>query len=102
MFIKMFVVGAVIATVRAFASPFVGDEWAKIVSHVAGALYAAFVVADTWKRASTIAAVTLIWTAGLFYFLDYRPDIFGFGIMTACGAVAYQIVRPLRRELQRS
>ena len=99
----MFFVGAWMTAiaVRLFASPFVGPHLADRLGLEAGLLFAVFAFAGTARRALLIAALTLLWGAGLFYFLDYRRDAVGFAIMAGCGLFAYLFVRRLRRrELQ--
>ena len=60
-----------------------------------------FAFASTVKQGLWISALTLLWGAGLSYFLDFRRDAVGFAVMATCGAVAYLLVRPYRRDLQR-
>ena len=61
-----------------------------------------FAFAPTMKRALVLSALTLLWGAGLFYFLDVRRDAVGFAVMATCGAIAFLIGWPLRkRDLQR-
>lgn len=85
---------------RLLAFPFAGPDLANRLGIEAGLVFAVFAFAGTVKRALLIAALTLLWGAGLFYFLDYRRDAVGFAVMVGCGIVAYLISRPYRRELQ--
>lgn len=95
----MFYLGAVntAIAVRMFANPFVSPELAKILSIEAGLIFAVFAFASTVKRGLWISALTLLWGAGLFYFLDFRRDAVGFAVMATCGVIAYLSIRPLRR-----
>ncbi len=97
----MFVLGAIamaLAT-RMFAYPFVSPEVGEVLSIEAGLLYAVFAFTSTVTRALVVSALTLLWGGGLFYFLDLRRDAVGFAVMVTCGAIAYLIARPYRREL---
>jgi hypothetical protein len=99
----MFFLGAWMTAiaVRLFAYPFVGPHLADRLALEAGLLFAVFAFAGTVKRSLLIAALTLLWGAGLFYFVDYRRDSIGFAVMVACGIVAYLIIQPLKLQPSR-
>lgn len=94
----MFVLGAAHTSllVRIIAYPQVSPELAHFLSIEAGLIFAVFAFAGTVSRALTISALTLLWGAGLFYFLDFRRDAVGFAVMATCGAICYLIARPLK------
>lgn len=95
----MFFLGAVftVVAVRLFAYPFVGPQLADRLSYEAGLIFAIFAFASTVKQALGISALTLLWGASYFYFLDVRRDAVGFAVMATCGAICYLIIRPFRQ-----
>jgi len=67
---------------------------------VAMCVYAGFAFQPTTKRALIVSAFGVIWSFGVYFFFDVRPDATGFAVLLVCFAICLPIARRYRRQLE--
>jgi hypothetical protein len=84
----------------AVSSIVIGRNLGPPIAGAVMSVYASFAFQPTKTRALIVSACGVIWSFGVYFFFDVRPDATGFAVLLVCFAICLPIARRFRRQLE--